>query len=199
VRLIRFVFVGGVIIAFVASIVVYFLMAPKGSDPLFFGPPQFVVLAILVAFGAYLRQLSLASADLRDKIRCGEVWNFPPTEEYAKAKMQQCDRVCDVIRFVTPFMILLLVAVSFRIVVEAILRIYYGKGQNPAFLYSVDLMVALCLFLGFLGLAIAHFKTRSEDEYIRREARAQEESTLKQWANKKREGITDLAAKIDHG
>jgi hypothetical protein len=57
------------------------------KEPLLKGPPEFILLALVVAFTAYLRQVHVSAIEQRDKIRKGEVWNYPlhrPYHEYAK-------------------------------------------------------------------------------------------------------------------
>lgn len=177
-RLIRFILFGGTAAAIAVALWSYISFTPHGNDPLLSGPPQFVILALIVAFAVYLRQVSLHAAELRERIVHGEAWNYPPTEDFAKDKMMEADKTCDLIRFVSPFMILMIIAVSCRIVCESWVRLIYPRGTTPAFLFSTDLFIAMCLFLGFFGLVMGHRTARSVDDRIRKAARKAEPDIL---------------------
>src|SRR5258708_4383034 len=134
IRHIRYILVIGTIVAMIVAIIFLFVK-PRGSEPLLSGPPEFIFFAIIVAFAAFLRQLSLHATDLRDKIFHDEIWNFPPDKGYARDKMAEADKTSDAIRTVTPFMILMILLVCARIVCDSIVRIVcVPKGDPPHFL-----------------------------------------------------------------
>jgi hypothetical protein len=96
--------------------------------------------------------------------------------------MAQADKTAEIIRSVTPFMMLLILAVAGRIVCDAFLRVFFVRaergGQAPQILYSVDVFLTLCFFFGFLGLVISHFIVRAEENFIQQEARSHEQENL---------------------
>lgn len=51
-------------------------------DPILKGPPQFILLAIIVALSAYLRAVRSSAVEQRDKIASGKVWNYPLEPPY---------------------------------------------------------------------------------------------------------------------
>jgi len=74
-------------------------------DPVLKGAPQFIVLSLVVAFAVYLRQVSTNASELRDKIREGNVWNYPAA--HSKQRMEALDGISEKISVAAPFMILL--------------------------------------------------------------------------------------------
>lgn len=153
------------------------LPPPKGT-PLLNGPPQFIMLAISVAFAAYLRQVSIHAAELRDKIRHGDVWNYPETESWAKNKMDELDLTSATISAITPFMFGFILLVSARVITDGVMRFHVLPGSHPKWLYVADVLLAIWLFLIFLGLTIAHFKARRADALIRLAARDKEDEII---------------------
>jgi hypothetical protein len=102
----------------------YYSGIVPSKEPLLKGPQEFILLALIVAFTAYLRQVHMSAIEQRDKIRKGEVWNYPlhkPYHEYTMAKVKALDNVAESLAIASPFLIWLFILVAFRIVVEAAL------------------------------------------------------------------------------
>ena len=58
-------------------------------------PSLFVIIAIMIALAAYLRQASENAADLFDLIRGNKVWNYPfqnPPIQHTKIKAAELHR-----------------------------------------------------------------------------------------------------------
>ena len=149
--LIRFLLVVGISAALAVSILFYIFVKPQGNDLLLSGPPEFIMLAIIVAFGAYLRQVSLYAAELRDRLIHGDVWNFPRGEEYTEAKIAEAENISNTIRLVSPFMILMILGVCARIVFDSAVRILCARGKTPPLLYCLTLCSPYVYFLDSLG------------------------------------------------
>jgi hypothetical protein len=177
-KLIRVALFGGIAIAIAVSCLVGFLIEPRDTVPLVSGPPEFIILAIIVALAAFLRQVGVQATELRDKIVVGDVWNYPPDSGYAKKKIAVAEKTCEAIRVVSPFMILMIVAVCGRIAWDAVVRLLYTQEANPPALYAADIALILYLCLILLGISIAHFLTAGEDAAIRAEARTAEKVNL---------------------
>jgi len=176
-RPVRLILILGAISAFVIAVWVYFIDHSQG-DLLLSGPPEFIILAIIVAFGAYLRQVSIHASDSRNKILAGEEWRLPPDKAYSKEKMKELDKTYQTIRLVSPYMIGMVLVASGRIVFDSVVRVTTVKRDNPRILYSLDVFLAITLFLAFVGLAIAHFVARRADDGIQRQARLEESVNL---------------------
>jgi hypothetical protein len=144
------------------------------ADPLFTGPPEFIVLSLIVALGLYLRQVNVHALESIDKIRHREIWKTPIERKYAAEKMKQLERTSDTIIFVSPFMICLSLVVGLRITADAILRFSFDARHPPRLVYATDLIIAFWLLATLLGLARAHFDARNEDNRLRRRIRSEE-------------------------
>jgi hypothetical protein len=154
---------------------VYHLVPRLGPkiDPPLSGTGQFAVLGFAVALSAYLRQLRASALELRDKIRGNEVWNYPPAEPQGRVKMKALDDIADKLAFFGPFLIWLFLPTSGRILIGFALR--FTQWDSQRVLFSLDIVISLWLFLAFVGLAIAHYESRTYHDEIRAAVRAREE------------------------
>jgi hypothetical protein len=148
-------------------------------DPLLKGPPQFIVLAIVVALAAYLRQVALGATDLRDKIRHNKIWNYPMREpyfsEYTKEKIHFLEEIIENLKVASPFIILLFLAVAVRIVIDSLLRFLHDSASKPKWLFIVDFVIAEWLAVMFLSLMWTHLIARKKDENIGSKCRENED------------------------
>jgi hypothetical protein len=153
-------------------------------EPILKGAPQFIVLSLVVAFAVYLRQVSTNASELRDNIKSGKVWNYPPGKAHTEDKLQALDGVCEKIGITAPFMILLTIAAAGRIVFDALLKFprLAALHINSA-LFLVDLGIALWIFFLFFALAIFHARGRRRDSNIRINTRANEDECLRNFAH----------------
>ena len=150
------------------------------AKPLFSGSPSFILLSLVAALSLYLRQVSMATADLRDNVYKGTEWNYPTEGTHAVvglAKMGTLERTRENLGIASPFLILLSVIVAFRIVVETIVQFKIpALFSNVPWLryvnvlpwrFLVDVVIASWLSLVFLMLAIVHYWARRREERIR--------------------------------
>lgn len=142
------------------------LPSPKDT-PLFTGPPEFIVLSLIVAVGLYLRQVNLRALELCEKILNGEYLTKPHERRYADEKTKQLADTSRMIMFVSPFMIFLMLVVGVRIVADNVCRLWFDKEHPPRTLYGFDLVISVGLAFMLIGLAIAHFVARTHDQRIR--------------------------------
>jgi hypothetical protein len=154
----------GVILLFTAGL--YWLPEPQ-NDTLFAGPPQFIVLSLIVALGLYLRQVSVHALELRDKIQLGDAWKGQYQKRYATQKIRQLEKTSETIMLVSPFVILLTLFVGIRIASDDVCRFFYDSKHVPRAFYAGDLVIGIGLLAMLFGLGIAHFVARSRDSEIR--------------------------------
>jgi hypothetical protein len=145
-------------------------------EPPLSGSAQFAVLAIVVALSVYLRQVYANALDLRDKIRGGLVWNFPPSEPHSKEKMEALDSMAEKLAFAGPFLIWLFLPVSSRIVLDVVFR--FSFKQSSDVLFALDFVIGQWFFFAFVGLAIAHYISTSHNDRLRIAARFREDALL---------------------
>jgi len=169
----------------------YYSGIVPSKEPLLKGPPEFILLALIVAFTAYLRQVHMSAIEQRDKIRQGKVWNYPlhkPYHEYTKAKMKALDSVAENLAIASPFLVWLFVLVAFRIVVEAALRFSPACSvAYPRWLYIFDFAIAIWVLGIFIILALTHWHSRRRNAEIRAVERAFEDEVGPQIGSKKEE------------
>jgi hypothetical protein len=146
---------------------------PSSNQLLLSGPPEFIVLALIVSLGLYLRQVSLHAVELADKIRNRETWATPSHEKLRDKKIEQLDETSAMIELVSPFMILLSIAVGVRIVCDSIFRFRDQIEAARRFLFSFDVIIAVGLLGTLMGLGYAHFDARRKDKRIRKDLRSE--------------------------
>jgi hypothetical protein len=155
---------------------IYSLMplSPKSAiEPPLNGSAQFAVLGLAVALSVYLRQVRANALDLRDKIRGGQVWNYPLEERHSEWKMEALDSMAEKLAFAGPFLIWLFVPVSCRIILEILLQLFAKQPLNA--LFALDFVIGQWFFFAFIGLAVAHYISRRRDDKLRIAARFRED------------------------
>ena len=145
----------------------------RDIHPLLEGPPQFIVLSLILAISAYLRQLSTSADAFWDQIREGEVFLYPLGEQHTVKKMHALEITCKRLAIVAPFMITLSIVVAARIVFDSILRFPNPPFEGVASLFPlVDFIIAVWMFSLFGALTVMHAKASERNENIRVEAKA---------------------------
>lgn len=161
-------------------------LSHEPRDPLLKGPPQFILLALIVALSAYLRQVRSTAVEQHDKIANGGVWNYPldsPYLVFTKRKLKLLDGVANNLTVASPFFIVLFVVITGRAGIDALDRFRHPGGfEFTQILCIIDFIIVIWVFLAFLGLTVSHFITRIRDDRIRAVARDFEDEIRHQQA-----------------
>lgn len=146
-------------------------------EPLLKGPPQFIVLSLVVAFAVYFRQISISAEDLWDKIREEEeeAFFYPIGRQHTEDKMRSLERTSENLSIVAPFMVALTIFITIRIVFDSILRFPNSPFQGvdgalgiiPGILPMVDFVIAVWILVLFLAFAQMHSSAIKRNEKIR--------------------------------
>jgi hypothetical protein len=142
--------------------------------PILNGPPGFVVLALVFAVAAYLRQVNSSTLDLSDKIRGGLVWNFPisiPLPTHTKRKLDSLDFTNKILSRVAPVMVWLAIIAALRIVIYSAFALPFGKSLSlwlNSSLPWIDFAITSAVFLMFLVLGCVHWRARRTVDLIRK-------------------------------
>jgi hypothetical protein len=135
------------------------------------GPAPFALLALIIAFAVYLRQVSNRAMDTIASIHARrEREMFPPGEKHTTLKLDALRSTHNNLEIAAPFMIFLIVAIVSRITIDVLARFPNPLDWGLAFLVPlIDLviMVWVCLLFGVLGLV--HFSARGNDTVIRKQ------------------------------
>ena len=148
--------------------------APMAGDAPFSGSLQIVLIALVLALSGYLRQVYSHTLDLRDKVRVGELKNYPLSQEHTKKRVAALENNALYLKAASPFLLLLGLGLSARLVVETIGRVLKW-GQNGFLFWIADVIFAEWLGLLLLGLIVVHLIARVRDDKIRAEAKVYEE------------------------
>src|SRR5262245_59105384 len=104
------IFIIGII---VPGIIIFLLRNFAGGpqfpdDQILKGAPQFVVLSLVVVFAAYLRQVSVAAMEQRNKLLAGGLWNYPTDRnyDYVVDKARALDKTIYGLSLAAPFLII---------------------------------------------------------------------------------------------
>lgn len=158
--------------------VVLFLSTKRApSDPVLKGPPQFILLAIIVALSAYLRAVRSSAVEQRDKIAGGEMWNYPlesPYSAFTERKLELLERVAKTLTVISPFFIILFMVITGRAAISAFDRSNDPCSHITRVLWVVDFIIVAWVFFAFVGLASSHFVARRRDDWIRAVAKDSE-------------------------
>lgn len=147
------------------------------KDPLLKGPPQFILLALIVALSAYLRQVRSSAVEQRDKIANGDLWNYPmdsPFVSFTERKLELLDSVANNLTLATPFFIILFVILTIRAGLDAIDRFRDLGGWVARALCVADFIIVIWVLAIFIAITLSHFRARFRDDRIRAVARDHE-------------------------
>ena len=154
------------IVAVVWCLAACHFVASQAGDPLVGGPAGFTLLAIVVAFSAYLRGVASDADKQRDQVK-EKIAYVQGNEELKKAyeeKLSTLDGKWENLHVAAPFMMLLSLALTIRLLVEAVVRGGLLKSHLVAFRVA-DVVVLTWLLLTFLPLcALHHFGWRRDEE-----------------------------------
>jgi hypothetical protein len=143
--------------------------------PILNGPPGFVILALVFAVAAYLRQVSASAIELSDKIRGGLVWNYPiaePLPKHTKLKLESLERTHNTLSSVaSPVMVWFVIVAALRVVLYSVLALPLlpsAVARIGKFLPWVDLTITTGVFLMFVALGLIHRRSRQNNATVRR-------------------------------
>jgi hypothetical protein len=151
-------------------------------EPILNGAPGFILLALAVALGAYLRTVAVAASDTYDKIITQEkpdlLW--PRGTAYTEARLRNLHVVYECLRWVTMFMFAFICAAALRTVFWAMSVIpQYSKINSKEGLFLYDLILVSVLAGSFAVMWLIHFLTsRKEAIQVRRAREAREKSRI---------------------
>jgi hypothetical protein len=166
------IFVGWTLVCTILVLVARHWLSFSGTpsaSPILSGPPEFIILAIILALAAYLRSIRGEAVRFRESIRSDSAWNYPlrkPYIHYSEAKMALLDGIVETLNIAGSFVIVLFVVVGIRILADSVLR-FFGDAQKTAWLFVADFVIASWIVTIFVALTIAHGIARSHDDDIR--------------------------------
>jgi hypothetical protein len=137
------------------------------------GSPGFILLAIVVALGAYLRQADVAAREEYDKIKRGELaHSWPKDKPYTTRRLTNLESMDRKLRFITNvmffFMVLMAVRLSFnavRVMTDENTVLWhwlYRMLYLPDWIiYIWDLVTMIFLVVAFSVMWWMHWRTSS--------------------------------------
>jgi len=161
------------LLALSALAAIHFFPLPRQTkeSALLSGPAGLALLAIVIAFSAYLRSVSSDANEKREKISSGESKFYPLGLDHTKAKLGSLDGTCEKLQVAASFFILLSVLASFRIIVDDLQRLGLSwLERNAWYLRLADFLILEWLFFALLTLSYFHRKSRIREEGIRLQA-----------------------------
>jgi hypothetical protein len=139
------------------------------EQPILNNPPAFVLLAIMIGLGAYLRQLAENRGAQIEDIEGGRDKNYPLGEFHTAEKLKDLEESRRRLNQVAPPTILFTIAVGFRFLALAYarLRVPDDPLRYAAFFRAFDFAIAAVLFALLIALYIMHRAAKRSDERIR--------------------------------
>jgi hypothetical protein len=131
-------------------------------------PPAFILLALIVALGGYLRSIAVDAVDRINKIKSGENSKlYPIGKEHTESKLKSLQATRDRLDFVASLIIFLAIIVSLRLLWQAALyvtasddgsvhRLLSGIYHSDLLLRSVDLLIVVSIVVLLVFLGISH-------------------------------------------
>jgi len=147
------------------------LQKARPADPaaLLSGPAAFTLLALVIAFGVYLRQVSNGAMDALTKIDAGKEEIYPPKKRHTELKINSLRSTNAKLHTVAPFMVLLAMVIVLRIMFDAVVRFpnppEWALRVLSVWLPLVDLVITIwvCLLFAVIGLVHHLFAARRSD------------------------------------
>lgn len=139
-------------------------------DPILTGPPAFILLALVIAFAVYLRQVSNRVEDQWTTIRINEARPYPLGESHTNDKLEGLTSTYDQLVLVAPFLIFVSIVLLMRLVFESILR-FYTLPRWTVLAWTlplVDFEIIAYLAALFIILGTLHYRARKNDKKVRR-------------------------------
>jgi hypothetical protein len=142
--------------------------------PMLSNPPAFLVLTLVFAVAAYLRQVSENAVKLRNEIRNGN-WSsvYPLDALHTKEKLRLLQKTRDKLAKVAPWLVWFAVLIAMRCFAHAIVilsnafEIEATRGVDLTMRWT-DAMITWFLFVVLVVLGIMHHKNRSDEACLRR-------------------------------
>jgi len=141
---------------------------PAVPAALLSGPAAFTLLALVIAFGVYLRQVSNGAMDALTKIDAGKEEIYPPKKRHTELKINSLRSTNAKLDIVAPFMVLLAIVIVLRIMFDAVVRF-----PNPpewalgVLLPLVDLVITIWVCLLFAVIGLVHYLLQRDDAIVR--------------------------------
>jgi hypothetical protein len=132
--------------------------------PLLNGPPAFIILVLLMAIAAYLRQVSTTALDRRDLIKGGGVWNYPPGETHTDMRVKFLEDTRRTLNKVSVPLIGFTIVIVGRILLQSVLAL--RMATMPGWMCWGDAAIVLCILIVFVVLLCMHLAGRDDDEKI---------------------------------
>lgn len=133
-------------------------------------PPGFILLALMFALAAYLRQMGEDRERLLEEIQGNRVWNFPRGEEHTDLKIRRLRTSRFIFRWIARLCIVFSAGVAFRLALLAYCRYYfaYDMAHYSHFFRRFDFWIVLALFVLVCILGVIHEIGRASDRKIGR-------------------------------
>ena len=142
--------------------------------PMLSNPPAFILLTLVFAIAAYLRQVSENATKLRNEIRNG-VWKhvYPAGAVHTQEKMRCLQKTRDSLAKGARWIICLAILIALRCTVQAVIILFAGYNYETATWIDLalrwcDLILVAWVAVTVLILAIMHQINRMEDAFVRR-------------------------------
>lgn len=142
--------------------------------PMLSNPPAFLLLTLVFAIAAYLRQVSENAIKLRNEIRNGN-WSsvYPLAALHTQEKLRLLEKTRDKLGKAAPWTIALAIFIGLRCLAQAISLLCAGyvvatTGWIDLAERWVDIGIVLWLSIMLFILAVMHNKNRSDDAFVRR-------------------------------
>src|SRR2546428_13824851 len=74
----------------------------QNTDNFLKGPPQFIVLSLVLALALYLRQIGAGAMEFRDKIKNGKVPLYPTRQKFTEDKLDILEAIHENLSLTTP-------------------------------------------------------------------------------------------------
>jgi len=138
------------------------------ADPVLSNPPGFVLLAIIFAVAAYLRQVAEVREKLLDEILGNKVWDFPLGETHTDSKIARLHSSKVILGWIARLVIIFTIAVAFRLLMLGYARYRFsGDPTHYANIFHVfDFAALLFVFLLICVLGAIHEFGRRSDQQI---------------------------------
>lgn len=151
-------------------------------------PAVLVLIALLFAISAYLRQVSENATELMDRIQGDEVPLYPIGAKHTEEKLRALERTRYVLSKVAPFTIWFVILLGLRVVLQAFIEMIpfivthlkaASDFMTAAFPF-VDFFFVLWFQALLIALYIMHKLSRKRDEKVRQATKAWLESQPRQ-------------------
>jgi hypothetical protein len=141
------------------------------SDPntvLLSNPPGFILLALMFALAAYLRQMGEDREKLLDEIQGNRVWNFPRGKEHTDLKIRRLRTSQLIFRWIARLCIVFSAGVAFRLASLAYVRYYFpdDTAHYDHFFRWFDFGIVSALLVLVCVLGAVHEIGRASDRKI---------------------------------